>query len=236
MALEFAPMPSLDTSRLVHLLDSLAADYPDRDEQPALPPSTPPGEPSAFPAMMLSYGVVTPRLWAVNNNLGYVLQLQQDRLILNWRAGGAPYPHYDVLKREFTSKWDGILAFCSTRGMPAPEPHTVEFTYVNVIDNDGQTRPTQALRSLAEAEEGLPGSPAGVAYSTRRVLNDETAQGVLTVNAAHDNNPEWMLTVTTRLSVLAAGPLDVLDRAHTLSFDAFVGVTTPAAQVQWGAR
>lgn len=221
---------------LVHLLDSLAGDYPDRQEQPPLSPSPSGEQQPIFPAMMFGFGGVTPRLWAVNNELGYVLQLQQDRLILNWRAGGAPYPHYDVLKREFTERWAGILTFCAGRELPEPALHTVEFTYVNVIDNDVLTRPTRALRSLADADEDLPGVPSGVMYSTRRILSEDDVQGIVLVNAAHDNNPEWVLTITTTLSVGGADPFKVLDRAHTLSRTAFLRVTTEGAQGEWGAR
>lgn len=237
MAVEFAPIYRMDTTRLVHLLDSLAEGYPERDDQPPLPPSRQSEEQPTFtPTMMLGIGWTPTRLWAVNNELGYVLQLQQDRLILNWRSGGAPYPRFVSLKREFKEKWDGLLTFCEKNGLPDPEPHTVEFTYVNVIGNDGQTRPTQALRSLADAEESLPGMSAGVAYNTRRILSDGSDQGSLSVSASHDESPEWLLTITTRLSVRTADPIEMLSRAHELSRDAFLGVTTPEAQDQWGAR
>lgn len=238
MAVEFAPVPRLDTTALVHLLDSLSEDYPERSDQPPLPPSPRPDEMSEYAPQMFGIGSLTPRLWAVNSDLGYVLQLQQDRIILNWRdVGGKLYPGFETLQDEFEQKWIGILTFCQDFGLSAPAPHIVEFTYVNGIGQAGNTRLMRALRFLDEIDESLlPGSLAGVTLSTQRIVSDERYQGMISIDAAHYNRPEWLLTITTRLSVGEANPLDALARAHELGRTAFFGVTTQEAQEQWGPR
>ena len=41
----------------------------------------------------------TPRLWLMNEEESRLLQLQQDRLVVNWRKlpSDTPYPHYQSI-------------------------------------------------------------------------------------------------------------------------------------------
>ena len=69
-------------------------------------------------AFKVSEETETPRLWLMNEQGSQLLQLQQDRLVVNWRRlpSDIPYPHYESI-REFLVEAGGsrIVANLDTR-------------------------------------------------------------------------------------------------------------------------
>lgn len=237
MAIEFSPIPGFTVSEVVHLADTWKDRYPTREDQPPLPPSN--MEPAA-PALQFN-PFASVRLWCIDEERGFLLQLQQDRLILNWRAGDSNrlYPGYEALEREYRLRWEQTLSFLASAGLSIPTPRIVEFTYVNVIERVVGAEVDQALNVLSSGVPGLPGHEGRLSYTSERLVDGENQDpGTVTTTVSHDvSNPKWHLTVVTRLPAVDAGsdPLDRLGRAHEYGKATFIAITTPLAHRLWGA-
>ncbi len=62
-----------------------------------------------------------------------MVQIQDSRLILNWKKGQADYPSYETLFPEFLSLYEGFKAFSSDCGFDDLSLNQWEVTYVNHI-------------------------------------------------------------------------------------------------------
>ena len=62
-----------------------------------------------------------------------MVQMQDNRLILNWKKGQADYPSYEALFPEFLSLFEGFKAFSRDSGFDDLSLNQWEVTYVNHI-------------------------------------------------------------------------------------------------------
>jgi uncharacterized protein (TIGR04255 family) len=112
-----------------------------------------------------------PRAWFLSESEVQLVQLQHDRLTLNWREveQGAPYPRYGQLRERFEELF-GVLGDILRDVEQSADVNLVEVTYVNPIDlappvGDGhpdlakivnRVRPRPRNAFLPEAEEKVP--------------------------------------------------------------------------------
>src|ERR1019366_2809582 len=76
-----------------------------------------------------------PRVWFLNDSKAELIQIQRDRVIVNWRQGAAPepYPRYESIMRRFRVAFDLFTRFVETEKLGKIEPNQCELTYVNHI-------------------------------------------------------------------------------------------------------
>jgi uncharacterized protein (TIGR04255 family) len=76
-----------------------------------------------------------PRLFMEDESGNWVLQLQQDRLLHNWRkkTDDDVYPRYEVVYNRFLEAWQDWLGFLPDIGQEAPRVNQLELTYVNHV-------------------------------------------------------------------------------------------------------
>jgi uncharacterized protein (TIGR04255 family) len=116
----------------------IAKDYPNTLDVPALPPSFETFGPVALIPPPFPFSVAAgllPRSWFISPNDEHVIQLQADRLIVNWRmrpSGGA-YPRYQEVRRRFLAAGETLLEFCRQRELPSLVANQCELTYFNKI-------------------------------------------------------------------------------------------------------
>ena len=87
-------------------------------------------------AFKVSEETETPRLWLMNEQGSQLLQLQQDRLVVNWRRlpSDTPYPHYVSIREFLVEAWNRLTAVVHDLGRTVPEPSICEVQYVNHLD------------------------------------------------------------------------------------------------------
>jgi uncharacterized protein (TIGR04255 family) len=107
---------------------------------------------------------------------GYLIQLQPDRLTLNWRRepNGAPYPGYAAIRSRFDSHLAALRDAVQGTGHQIPAIDICEVTYVNPIEIPG---PHQAFRHpdlgrlinrlCAAPPDGFLGDPEDAQYQAR---------------------------------------------------------------------
>ncbi len=244
IGIEFVPILGLDVIRLTDIVRDWSPDYPDSQQAPALVPAIPPG--TAFLPLQISASNL--RLWAIQSDQRRLIQVQHDRLILNWRRLNDPagtYPSYKILIGEFSKRWSEFVVKLKGMGFERPRPLVGEVTYVNVIsladfDND----PGNVISLFAQ-----PNPLGDPAFSTVSegfdVTIGEEVCGQMTVQYVHGVDPIAgrvdALTVSSRVTFPSSPAADEgvpvvpeLDRAHVVSVGGFARVTTHRAHEMWG--
>jgi uncharacterized protein (TIGR04255 family) len=183
------------------------------------------------------FGNWLPRVWFVSEDSCMLVQVQQDRLYVNWRAteGDASYPRFPKVKDEFDRVWTLFVRRIEELTGAAPLPIRVEVSYTNFI-SDGE-----ALRSTADLSKVLKdfrwaddhsflSPPSGIALNMTFPLR--SCAGSLRVRAASaERAKDKVRGLHLELQVVA--PLnseqsidDLIEEGHQTIIHAFEDLTT----------
>lgn len=229
-------------------------EYPRHEKQPPLPPAFEsfdvPPTPSAVQFRVFQ-GPPSQRYWFLSADGSFIVQVQADRLMFNWRqvVGDEQYPHYDRLAPRFASLLETFLS-CKSVAASGAGAAWVELQYVNPIEapgSDGQTHGQLAriLNFLVQdpPREVLPSVEDTQLQQRFRIAGDGgTAQGRLYLTAvpafrAGDNAPVYVVTLLARgrpdADDIRRGVRTFLDRAHDLIVRGFREVTTSEMHKAW---
>lgn len=89
------------------------------------------------PGLQLLERFPVPRVMFISSDKQYLIQIQKDRFVFNWRKlfdEGIQYPRYPNLKERFLDEFKIFSAFLADNHMEMLAFNQVEFTYVNHID------------------------------------------------------------------------------------------------------
>lgn len=149
-----------------------------------------------------------PRLWFIDRTENWLIQLQDDRFLYNWKKvkDQDAYPRFEVVSRKFLEAWDQFLGFCQREGLALPTVNQLELTYINHINvGDVETYVMEASSIFPdmrwrESHEFLP-SPETLAWKTSFLFPDR--QGRLHASMRHairrkDQKPVLLLELTAR--------------------------------------
>jgi uncharacterized protein (TIGR04255 family) len=244
LGVQFASVPQLRPLELGPLRDRWRGDFPNVQELPPLP-STIEGPQGSEATVQLVVGPMQmSRLWFVSKDGTELIQLQPDRLVVNWRAGegASPYPRYPHVRSIWERAWSDLTEFMRERDMGELRADQVEVSYINAVPvgSSGQGELERLLRvwqpfrhHLGAPEQGralmvfgVPGISGGpvrmhVAAETGRTPSGEGA---------------WFLTITVRGGPSSEDERDVvrfLDQAHDHIVHSFAELTTEEMHKMW---
>ncbi len=103
--LYFSTIADLDPLVLGAYWQQRRQEYPAHALHPPLPQSQ----------SLVQFGMPTPRTWFISGDDSLVLQVQQDRLYVNWRARGGAYPRFssrDGMRARTMREFELFSAFC----------------------------------------------------------------------------------------------------------------------------
>ena len=221
------------------------AEFPSTLEQEALPPSRPVAQGAQGFHLQWGSGLPPARLWMLSNDEHLLVQVQSDRLLLNWRrldAESETYPRYESLRAKFVNLFDDFQGHVQKEfGMPVT-PLAVEWTYVNRIEADDSNE--GAMFSVwREPNLKLPGKSMLTRFNNVRELESHGLQGQLTVTAeplAAGEGEPINLTVSTQFFLTPdkspGDALGAMDDAHRYSRLAFDAITSDDAKKMWGTK
>jgi uncharacterized protein (TIGR04255 family) len=93
---------NLGAVKLAGLQTVWGAKYPTVQELPALEPSVAAGQPGPLASFSISMALPALRLWFLEPTGHFIVQVQRDRLLLNWRKlEDGVYPRYAALRERF---------------------------------------------------------------------------------------------------------------------------------------
>lgn len=238
LGVEFRVKQDMGPINLVEFARSLENEFPQLQEMPPLPPTL---EGNGEPIFSFSSSAEVPfRIWCISNDGEHLVQLQNDRLVLNWRKTGAKseYPGFDTLRNTFENLWGKFHDFLSSQRMESTVPRYIEYTYVNGLNEGNNTQLASVLAIANKIPKTLPGEQTSIQLVVARKLVYEGQVGFINIQAGEqgDSN-EWGLTISTKLRIDANEKvMEVLDDAHNFSLETFKGITTLTAQKDWGSN
>ena len=263
LSVQFAP-ETFDIEAIGRFAHDTRDELPGRQRQPALPPMVESFEKVTAPPSMeirLEPLTVLPRMWFPSADDTQLVQLQHDRLTLNWREldRGAGYPRYSQLRERF-ARMLSMLVAGSEDGGKTVVANLCEVTYVNTIDpredaEEGPTghpqladvinhirpRPEDAFLPAAEDAQltvrwRIPGSEIG--------KDENEPAGRLYLHAAPGVKPTsfapiYLVNLTAHVIPPVGtvdGALRALDVAHRWAALGFKDLTTPEMHRLWGLK
>jgi uncharacterized protein (TIGR04255 family) len=185
-------------------------------------------------------------MWFLSDDENYLIQLQSDKLIVNWRAGpnAAPYPHFETVQRAFTEALDYLESIAPIEEISVNQ---CEVVYVNPILAASIGVPLsepQRIFRVCGAEYGPEWQEPleSVSYNARYQLKDAggTPYGRLTVSLAsgmaENQSPAYQLELTARGAPHPPnrqGIRNFHNRGHEAIVRCFAAITTPEMHQLW---
>lgn len=237
LAVGFDELPGLRAIELGSLWRTWQQDYPTLDEQPPLPPDSGDGE----VGFLVSFGAppLGRQLFSAADG-SRLLQLQADRLILNWRRSpdGGAYPRYPVLRAEVERRLADVQTLSQDRDGRPVAVRRVELTYVNLIAGaEGPPALAEVIVGVGEADVGWLGAP-----QEERLVRRWSPVGpyelTLSCLAAPGATPDGVSALVLTLSVRGTVPSsaavwETLDAAHSHLVGSFTALTRPSMHEIW---
>ena len=248
MGVQFRPLFGMRGLALSPLRARWQADYPNLQEQPALPPTFESGTPGA-PMFQFSLSPVpSVRQLFLDDSGNHLVQVQQDRLIVNWRSGdsAAEYPRYGYIRDMFERRFNDLAAFVADEQLGVLEIMQTELTYINVIETSRENlgRADQFIAGWS----GTPRHHLGEPEQTRATLvfqvpgvGHPPVRFYAEVTPAQRPNGELVLFFTLVLRGNPGGgslaeSLKFLDEAHEHIVRSFAELTKESMHEVWGRR
>jgi uncharacterized protein (TIGR04255 family) len=253
LSLQFASLENFKSTHVGLFWKSIRAKYPSVTEQVPLAPAfetfgTPPAP--NVPSVQFHMMPVTPRFWFEKAGEPNLVQLQQDRIVHNWRKREQQpiYPRYEAIRRSFESEIGAFTRFLSTERLGELRPNQCEVTYINIIDMPDGSNPhlrfgdVTPLWSLNPGEP-IPGEFEHALLQARFILGDNGKPwGRIYVNfqpgvRQNDLSPVIRLEITARgkpKEETISEALRLLDQERIAVVRTFAAVTTPEMHKAWG--
>jgi uncharacterized protein (TIGR04255 family) len=262
--MQFAP-ETFDIEAFGQFARETHEELPERQRQPVLPPIAETFEKVAAPPPMevrLEPPTALPRTWFLSKDGVQLVQLQHDRLTLNWRElqQGVEYPRYGQLRERFRELLSLLTAGLEQIGKDYAV-NLCEVTYVNTVELSPETagppgrgghpqlasiinRVGQRLEDafLPQAEDAqlairwrIPGSEIG---------REEPPAGRLYLVASPGVKPPkflpiYLVNLTAHVIPTVGdtdGALRALDVGHKWAVLGFKDLTTPEMHRFWGLK
>ena len=247
----------VDLEALAEFANAIKAEFPDREQDEPLPRLTESfRRPPEGPRVEFRFGgPPMPRTWFLSSDRRLLVQLQADRLTLNWRRVevGDEYPRYATLRPKFDAIRGQLIDILKGLGRESAQIDHVEVTYINELAESEEDSAEDRHPSLAamlttvndvDADGFLP-LAEDVGYLARfriRSPDGEQAIGRLLVSTdpayrTSDQRPIYLLKLTASLVIpsdLEDSVIEMLNLGRSWVVHGFLQLTTKEIQANWG--
>ena len=179
-----------------------------------------------------------PRIWFTSKDGTRLVQLQQDRLIFNWRdtGSGEPYERFPAVQAEFERVDDLFRAYVERLSGEAIHPAMYSLTYVNMIkQGDGWSTFEDVGRVFPDlqwrAESRFLPTPSEIAWKASFALPNGFGRLTAHVQPAklvRDSQPVLKFELTANSGSLGGRAIDRrewIDLAHNWVIQSFKDLT-----------
>ena len=219
-----------------------ADDLPDVQERDRLPKlDVDPDDPETTPDR--AELPETPRLWLQNESRDHVLQIQQDRIAVNWSKSDADddYPRYETIRAFLVDAWQRLEAKLDDLGLTLPPPWICQVMYINELGASHGWRSSADTAKLISPWDGSMSDdflPADRHEGVLLHFHLPEHQGWVNIDGrtADVGGRIFVLTLVSEgwpASSDLNGVLGFMDLAHEWIVKAFTSVTTPGAHQEW---
>lgn len=241
IGLTFAPLEKLSSIHYGSFWEIVKGEYPNSEDNSPLGSET-----SAPPVEILQMPPLR-RVFLVHTDGTYLMQLQPDRFIHNWRktADSDQYPNFEAARNKFNHGWELFRNFLAEKGIGTPILKRYEVTYINHIVGKSGVFPVAAEEYLpvfawerARSETFLP-DPQVLGLDLRFSMPAD--KSILRANVKHgkrktDDMDVLLMELTAQGAAQADGSdmASWLDLAHEWIVRGFTDLTSKQAHESWG--
>lgn len=237
------PIALLRSEHIGLFWSEIKKDFPKVQQQPEL------NFPLAGPSITIQFGideaVPMPRYWFISQNDDFLIQIQKNAFIVNWRKRHNEYPHFDSVKAEFDKYFNKYSSFVKYElNAEMPNIQIAELVYSNLIEYGDYWRSAGDISSIVPSismpNVGLEDvDGAEFNYLTSYKLGGDLRLNFSARSARKASSPsESSLVLEFRaLGALGAASKDDADawyvRAHEAIGHCFTAVTNPDIQQRY---
>ncbi len=238
---QFTGAERLRTPHFGVFWEQIRAEYPDLEDRPPLEKIR--FEEPASQQIRLPLMPPFRRVFFVQQPPIFLMQLQQDRLLHNWRKvnDGEEYPRFDKAFAKFMAAWEKLNQFAGTVGLDELQPEAFELTYINHISKEDAKFPGDIWRFLNFYETAPSGNTtkdiSHVAMQFAWPLPD--ALGTLSLDLKHgsrSSDEKEILMIELTVQGKAGPAVDMSEWfsvAHRAIVRTFNDLTTSEAHALW---
>lgn len=255
LSIQFANLPAFKNVHAGLLWEQFSERYPNVEERPTLDPvfetfGVPPKS-VLLPQVQLLAQLPAIRYWFVSKDETELLQVQQDRLVHNWRKRNPHdgYPRYEPLKERFRAEVEEFRQFLTTKNLGEIVPNQCEVAYINLISIEGVLDPWAQFDRIftvwsEKYSDDFLVRAENTRFDVRFVLGEGEPWGRLHISAQPaiykpNSQPVVRLTLTARgtpASENISSAFDWLDQGRDAVVRAFASMTTEDMHKYWGRR
>jgi uncharacterized protein (TIGR04255 family) len=248
IGVQFRPLIGMRGLALAPLREQWRSSYPNVEEQPALVPVVE-GAPPAMQQLQLSVGPLPPvRQWFLNDSGTELVQIQPDRLLVNWRAGdpAIDYPRYGHMRESFERRFTEVAQFVADENLGRLEVTQAELSYINVFETgrDDLGRADRFLKGWSGTAGHHLGEPEQLRFTLTFLVPDIGQPPVrlyAEFSPAQKVSGELVLFFTLTIRGNPGGrslseSLKFLDEAHEHLVRSFAELTEESMHEAWGRR
>jgi len=243
LAIQFEELTGFRSVHFGSYFEMVRTRFPHAEDHPRLPPIVElfPGR-APLPSFELSSLTQPQRLWCRDDEQGRLIQLQPDRLALNWRRapGSSCYPGFAETSTQFLSELSELNGLVHQVGLGSIRETVCEVTYVNEIPLSGQSI-AERFRSVfsgidcQHSDDWLP-QPELISLHRTFVIGEQRGRLYAEANVKfkpRTNEPVIFLAMTARVIRSAeASTAEDLRLAHDWVVNGFVSLTNPTVRYE----
>lgn len=208
-----------------------------------------PDEPESDVTLELSEMPPSPLVWFVSSDDSELVQIQNNRLVFNWRHRGDAYPRYEYVRASFAEHLETLCSFLREATLGDIVPNQWELSYINHISGGDTVLNHYELGNVipswthGQSDDFLP-NPEDVTLRVRyRIVENDKPIGRLHISAIPkftlpEKDPIIALQLIARGEpVNVTDPGDVLpffDLGHEWIVRGFASITSSKMHEQWG--
>jgi len=190
-------------------------------------------------------GGVLPRVWFISQDETRIVQLQQDRLIVNWRQmqSRGEYVRFSAIDLEYERVRAILERFFVENFIVPLQTVGMELTYVNIVPlSQSESLFTQVARIVRGMGHESNYSARGEVSMLHSQMDWRLADGsihTLKYGAGSQADGQKILRLEISTSISGQDPIDEdawVSAAHDRIVETFVDSITPAMHEQWGLR
>jgi len=197
------------------------------------------------PRLNVTHGVVSPRMQIIRGDGERMLQVQDNRFVLNWQKKASEYPSYEALLPEFRNMLSAFESFCSEAGFGIPSYNLWEIVYVDQVKKGTMWNSARDLNLIfpqltipqVSVRYAPPSDDETFSADWRFSLADRRGRlyvQIRQVRLLPSNEEVIQLTLTARGAVSGTQSwVEGLNFGHETLRETFLAITSAEAQKLW---
>lgn len=258
LSIQFEKIRSLQAPQIGLLWSTKFRDkYPRTEQHPPIAPSIEIFDKQGIANKEIKLDFITetqtPRCWFIKEDDSELIQVQQDRLLHNWRKTNLEkdYPRYESIKDEFISDFNIFSTFISSENGTDIVPNQCEITYINHIKSGEGWLKHSELSKIYPSwnpnnSDDFIWEAENIRVASQYIFNTKDGKpwgrlyiDIQPVYMAMDKTPVYTVTLTVRGKPLKPdieGIIEFIDHGREIIVRGFTSVTSKDMHKVWGRQ